>query len=128
MLTGCASILDSGDKAIHIDSHPEGAKVTISNQDGTQICVTNTPAKVYLARSAGYFKGAAYTIHFEKTGYYAFDSHVDSNLDGWYVGNIFFGGLIGMVLVDPLTGDMYVPSSREVDCNLMPMQTPPATH
>jgi hypothetical protein len=83
---------------------------------------------VKLARSAGFFKGAAYTFHFEKTGYYAFDSHVDSNLDGWYVGNIFFGGLIGMVLVDPLTGDMYVPSSREVDCNLMPMQAPPTAH
>lgn len=28
-------------------------------------------------------------------------------MDGWYVGNIIFGGLIGLLLVDPITGAMW---------------------
>lgn len=121
MLTGCASILDSGEKPVKIDSHPEGAQVTIKNQDGKQLYVETTPVSVSLPRSAGYFKGADYSLHFEKSGFYPYEGHLGSDLDGWYVGNAFFGGLIGMLLVDPMTGDMYVPSTRQIDCNLIPM-------
>ena len=32
---------------------------------------------------------------------------MDSSLSGWYWGNIVFGGLIGMLIVDPATGAMY---------------------
>ena len=32
---------------------------------------------------------------------------LDSSLSGWYFGNIIFGGLIGMLIVDPVTGAMY---------------------
>lgn len=28
-------------------------------------------------------------------------------MDGWYFGNILFGGLIGFLIVDPATGAMY---------------------
>jgi hypothetical protein len=33
---------------------------------------------------------------------------VTGSMSGWYFGNILFGGLIGMLAVDPLTGAMYV--------------------
>jgi len=29
------------------------------------------------------------------------------SISGWYWGNILFGGLIGMLIVDPITGAMY---------------------
>ncbi|PZQ54458.1 MAG: hypothetical protein DI563_32710 [Variovorax paradoxus] len=29
-------------------------------------------------------------------------------MSGWYIGNILFGGLIGMIGVDPAPGGMYV--------------------
>ncbi|MCX4027392.1 hypothetical protein H0A36_10465 [Endozoicomonas sp. SM1973] len=32
---------------------------------------------------------------------------ITSTLDGWYFGNLFLGGLIGMLIVDPLTGAMF---------------------
>ena len=38
-------------------------------------------------------------------------------MDGWYIGNILFGGLIGMLIVDPATGAMYNLPDR-VDINL----------
>lgn len=28
-------------------------------------------------------------------------------MDGWYLGNILIGGLIGMLIVDPASGAMY---------------------
>jgi hypothetical protein len=123
LFTGCASILDGGAKPVQINSNPEGAKVTISDQEGTQVCVTNTPAIVILARSAGYFRGETYKVHFEKEGYYPFDASIVSELDGWYIGNIFLGGLIGEIIVDPSTGDMFTLAPRKVDCNLISMNT-----
>jgi hypothetical protein len=125
LLTGCASILDSGPKTVQLNSNPEGAKVTIANPEGSQICVTNTPAKVKLSRSAGYFKGADYNVTFEMPGYYPYQAHVESDLDGWYIGNVFFGGLIGMLIIDPATGDMYTLTPHELDCNLIPTSTRP---
>jgi hypothetical protein len=33
--------------------------------------------------------------------------NLHSSVSGWYFGNVVFGGLIGMLIVDPLTGAMY---------------------
>jgi hypothetical protein len=33
---------------------------------------------------------------------------ITGTMSGWYIGNILFGGLIGMLAVDPVTGAMYV--------------------
>lgn len=30
-----------------------------------------------------------------------------STVNGWYIGNILFGGVIGLLAVDPATGAMY---------------------
>jgi PEGA domain len=122
LLTGCASIVDSGPKTVQINSNPEGAKVTISNRVGKEVSVQTTPATVALERASGPFEGEDYTLHFEAAGYYPYETHVQSSLDGWYWGNIFFGGLIGMGLVDPMTGDMFTLSPRVANCNLIPNQ------
>ena len=127
LLTGCASIVDGGAKIVQINSNPEGAKVTISNREGKQICIQTTPAKVSLERSSGFFEGETYTLAFELPGYYPFETHVQSSVDGWYFGNIAFGGLIGMLIVDPATGDMFTLSPREVNCNLISTQTQSTT-
>jgi hypothetical protein len=122
LLTGCASILDGGSKTVQINSNPEGAKVTISNREGKEIFVKTTPTKVSLERSSGFFEGETYTLAFEMAGYYPYEAHIQSSVDGWYFGNIAFGGLIGMLIVDPATGDMFTLSPREVTCNLISAQ------
>jgi hypothetical protein len=124
LLTGCASILDGGPKTVQINSNPEGAKVTISNREGKIICVQTTPVIVSLERSSGFFEGENYTLHFEEVGYYPYEAQVQSTLDGWYIGNVVFGGLIGILIVDPATGDMFTLSPREVNCNLISDQAP----
>jgi hypothetical protein len=40
-------------------------------------------------------------------GYDSAEVNLDSSVSGWYFGNLLFGGVIGMLIVDPLTGAMY---------------------
>jgi hypothetical protein len=35
-----------------------------------------------------------------------------ASMNPWYIGNIIFGGLIGLVIVDPLTGAMWTLDSE----------------
>jgi len=127
LFSGCASILDSGDKSVHFNSNPAGAKVTISNDEGKVVSVQTTPAVVKLARSSGYFRGEDYRLLFEAPGCSPYETRITSEIDGWYFGNILFGGLIGMLIVDPLTGDMYTLSPREINCSLAPSNMPAAS-
>lgn len=105
--TGCASIVDGGDKTVHFRSTPPGAKFTIYDKKGEMIESRTTPANIPLKRSSGYFKGIEYRVKFEAPGYYPGEIALKSSVDGWYFGNILFGGLIGILIVDPATGDMY---------------------
>lgn len=69
-----------------------------------------------LESSRGYFSGQTYTLHFKKDGYADKTVTLDSSLSGWYWGNILVGGLIGMLIVDPLTGAMYkLPEQASAD-------------
>ena len=43
-----------------------------------------------------------------KEGYANKELTIVGTMSGWYIGNILFGGLIGMLAVDPVTGAMYV--------------------
>jgi hypothetical protein len=106
-LCGCASIVDGGRPKISINSSPEGAKVTIF--DKKDIAVTNgvTPFVASLKRSRGYFVGAQYKLVFELAGHQKAEAMITSKVNGWYIGNIFFGGLLGMLIVDPATGAMW---------------------
>ncbi len=39
-------------------------------------------------------------------------------MNGWYWGNFAIGGLIGFLIVDPLTGAMYRIKDEEVSCQM----------
>jgi hypothetical protein len=43
-------------------------------------------------------------------------------MSGWYIGNILFGGLIGMLVVDPQTGAMYRLEPKSLDATLTPLK------
>ena len=46
-----------------------------------------------------------------------------ASVSGWYFGNLVFGGLIGMLIVDPLTGAMYNLEPKKIEQPLTPSQT-----
>jgi hypothetical protein len=120
--SGCASIIDGGSKTVQINSNPSGAKFTIYDKVGKAVDTQITPAIVNLEREHGYLSLEDYKLVFEAPGYYPGEAHVTSTLDGWYLGNILFGGLLGIIIVDPATGDMWTLSPRKVTCNLVPVQ------
>jgi hypothetical protein len=119
LVSGCASIVDGGRKSVKIDSNPSGAKFTVYDEKGTLVISQTTPAKIKLERFHNYFDGEDYKLVFEYPGYYPGETFIKHKIDGWYFGNIIFGGLIGLVVVDPLTGSMWTLSPRKLDYNLV---------
>ncbi|WP_263143961.1 hypothetical protein [Pseudomonas sp. RIT-PI-AD] len=126
LLTGCASIVSESKYPVNIVTYPAGAQVDIHDRNGVAIYTGTTPALVNLDSGDGYFGRAAYTIDLKKEGFVPAQAHLRASMNGWYWGNIFFGGLIGMLIVDPLTGAMYkLPTSSISQLDALP--PPPVT-
>lgn len=106
-LTGCATIIEGSTQPVTIKSVPDGASVLVTNRAGESIHNGTTPVTLTLKRGAGYFKSESYKVVVQKDGYAPKEVEIISTVNGWYIGNILFGGLIGMLAVDPATGAMY---------------------
>lgn len=107
LLSGCATIFNGTTQTISVNSEPDGATTTIQNTAGEKLHVGTTPFTVTLKRGAGYFRAETYKLSFEKPGFAPLELEISGSLSGWYIGNILFGGLIGMIAVDPVTGAMF---------------------
>lgn len=107
ILTGCASIVSKSNYPISINSTPTGAKIAVEDKKGILVYSGNTPATFKLQAGAGYFSRASYKVTFTMPGYDTKIVPIEFKFDGWYVGNIVFGGLIGLLIVDPATGAMW---------------------
>ncbi len=119
ILSGCASIVSKSDYPISIRSTPADAELTITNiRTGAVVHQGRTPVTLTLSASDGYFRSASYRVEFERDGYYQTSRTIESRIDGWYIGNIVFGGLIGFLVVDPITGAMFRLSPRDLDVTL----------
>ncbi|WP_022947121.1 hypothetical protein [Methylohalobius crimeensis] len=106
-LTGCASIVSDNRYPVTFSTNPSGAEVTIRDENHRTVHRGVTPFTVTLAASDGYFDGMDYTASFQKPCYQPTEVPHNSRLDGWYVGNLIFGGLLGLIIVDPATGSMW---------------------
>ena len=107
LLTGCASIVSKSSWPITINSSPSEAKISIKDKKGIEIYTGNTPATLKLKSGAGFFSKARYQVTFEKVGYDKKVVPVEFKLNGWYFGNIIFGGPLGLLIIDPATGAMF---------------------
>jgi len=107
LLGGCASILSKSEYPVAIDSNPTGVVFYVTNYAGTRVHSGTTPTTVTLSTKRGYFKSQAYTIHLQPSGSPAKEYKIRTETDGWYFGNLLLGGLLGMLIVDPLTGAMF---------------------
>lgn len=120
LITGCASIIDGGTKTVTIKSTPTGAKVTVVNEKTKEAVASGvTPAALVLKRDNGFFQNASYRVSIEKDGHKPYELLVQSTLNGWYFGNLLFGGLIGMIIVDPATGAMWTFQPSEYNATLV---------
>lgn len=117
-LSGCATIVHGGPRSIPVSSTPPGASVTIYNQDGKEVSRHTTPFVAKLTTKNRYFKSQSYRMVFELPGHKSQEVQLQPKVSGWYFSNLLFGGLIGMLIVDPLTGAMYNLTPNKIEQSL----------
>ncbi len=122
VLGGCATIIHNGPRKIPVASTPPGATVSVYDRTNTMISEQTTPFVATLPVKFGYFKGQSYRLVFGMPGYQPAEVNLRSSVSGWYFGNILFGGLIGMLIVDPLTGAMYNLKPQKIEQSMTPAQ------
>jgi hypothetical protein len=111
-LSSCASIIHGSNQTVDFTSQPSGATITI---DGRKIGVT--PKSIPLKRKGrlpGEVSGKKeYQVKIEMDGYYPYEIKIKREVDGWFFGNLIFGGLLG-IIIDAGTGNMYKLSPNQV--------------
>jgi hypothetical protein len=108
LLTGCATILQSGPDCVPVRSEPEGARVYL---DGMP--VGTTPMMVSINRKD---EGV---IEVKKDGYEPVVVDRDKVLAGWFLGNLLIGGVIGAG-IDLITSNQGKYSETPVFAQLHP--------
>lgn len=112
LLPGCATIINGSTGQSDIRSTPQGATFSIL-RNGQEYHTGTTPQSVTLPRHG------KYAIRMTMPGYEPVEQKMTKGVSGWYIGgNIFLGGLIGWVIVDPITGAMF--TLPNVDIKLIP--------
>ena len=116
VLVGCATIMGkSAPETLNIRSTPDQANVVITDESGTKIFEGKTPTSLPLEKKKGFFSGKKYEVKILKEGYSEKIITVDTKVGGWYIGNLLFGGVIGLLIVDPATGAMWTLNTNEVN-------------
>jgi hypothetical protein len=105
-MTSCCSIVSKSCYPVTISSNPPGANFTLKKASGLPMATGTTPATISLNSSEGYFKPAKYVVEFNRKGVKQCIPF-NASINGWYFGNLLFGGLIGLLIVDPATGSMW---------------------
>jgi hypothetical protein len=93
LLPSCASIVSSGPDLVPINSDPPGATIYVDGE-----AMDTTPAVVPLSRQK------TKVVELRLDGYHDQVVVVGKQVNGWVVGNIVFGGIIG-ILVDVASGN-----------------------
>jgi len=106
---GCASIVSGTKQDISFHSNPEGATVEV---DGRTL--GKTPLTFPLT------KGEHQSVSFQKDGYKRLSLPMDQRLDGWFWGNIVFGGFLGST-TDGLSGAAHEYSPNQYMVSLEPL-------
>lgn len=105
-MTACCSIVSKSTYPVTISSNPPGANFTLKKVNGLAMATGVTPATITLNSSSGYFQPAKYVIEFSRKGVTQ-TVPINATINGWYFANLLFGGLIGLLIVDPATGAMW---------------------
>lgn len=109
VLASCASVMTgfSGDHhEVKFESNTN-ATYTVYRGDGSRVYTGLTPGLLNLETSEGYFDRANYTVHFKKPGQPEHVVGLNATIRPWYIGNLLLGGVLGGLVVDPLTGAMW---------------------
>ena len=106
LLQSCATIVSGSRQTIRFNSMPAAATVYIN-----EVEIGKTPVEKDLKRNQ------EYQVAIKMDGYKPYTTTLSKKFNEWYIGNIVFGGIIGLV-VDPITGAMYKLTPNELTARL----------
>ena len=103
LATACSTMVSKSTYPVRIYSQPTEAEISVVDRNGKTVYEGKTPKVLDLKASAG-----DYIVTFKKQGYATYSGKLKRSFDEWYVGgNFILGGLIGWLIVDPVTGAMW---------------------
>lgn len=108
LLVGCSSIVHRSKQNVKVSSQP-GTNISIKDSNGNVIIEGTESLSVKLDRAKGFFEKGVYTIEVNKPGFKPVVMQLTGqvNKGSYVVGNFFSWGLLGWLIVDPLTGAMW---------------------
>lgn len=106
LLTSCATIVSGSKQTVKFNSTPSEAKIFIN-----EVEVGKTPFETKLERKK------EHSIVIKLDGYKPYQTTLTRKFNAWYLGNILFGGIIGLI-IDPITGAMYNLTPEEINAQL----------
>lgn len=119
-VSGCATIMGHSTQLMPINSTPSDATILVTDEKGMEVFKGLTPTSVTLQKSDGTYWGKkSYNVRISKDGFESQSTQITASANGWYVGNILFGGLIGWFIVDPFNGNMYNLSPEVVNTSML---------
>ena len=107
VFNSCATIIHGTTQDVSISSNPSKAVVTIDNVEKGI-----TPLTVELSRKDHHL------VQINLDGFLPYETKLTRKVDGWIVGNVIFGGLIGLA-VDAMTGGMYMLTPDQIQAEMM---------
>ena len=106
LLSSCATIVSGSRQKVRFSSNPSAATVFID-----EVEVGKTPFEMKLTRKS------EHSVMIKLDGYQTYETKLTKKFNAWYIGNILFGGLIG-IIVDPITGAIYNLSSNDINAQM----------
>jgi hypothetical protein len=103
ILTSCATIVSGTKQSVKFSSNPSSATIFID-----EVEVGKTPFELKLTRIS------EHSVMIKLDGYQTYQTKFTKKFNAWYLGNIVFGGIIGLV-VDAATGAIYNLSPSEIN-------------
>lgn len=107
ILSSCATIVSGTKQKVSFSSTPDSAIVIVDNVE-----VGKTPVNMKLSR-----KDEHYVI-IKLDGYETFETKITREFNGWYLGNVIFGGLIGLI-VDASNGAIYCLKPNNINTSMV---------
>jgi hypothetical protein len=106
LMSSCATIVSGSKQNVKFTSNPSTATIFID-----EVEVGKTPFEIKLARKR------EHSVMIKLEGYQTYETKLTKKFNGWFVGNILIGGLIG-IIVDPITGAMYNLTPKEIKAEM----------
>lgn len=100
-MVGCATLISGTSQKFGVSTTPSGATVVVDNQEKGR-----TPVVLKLDRREDH------AVKITLSGYKPFETTLTRKINGWFWGNLAFGGIVG-IIVDVSNGAMYKLKAEE---------------